>query len=77
MELCHDCLTLGGRIAVWFFVFHVNVTYMKTLLQLGHFGEVFDSRKCKMSLASCDNCKGSGQQEKKDVTILAKSIIKG
>merc|ERR1712241_1036784 len=46
-------------------------------MQLSHFGEVFDSQKCKMSIASCDNCRASGKQEKKDVTVLVKSILKG
>ena len=47
------------------------------MFQLSHFGEVFDSQKCKMSLATCDNCRASGKQEKKDVTVLVKSILKG
>ena len=49
----------------------------QSIFQLGHFGEVFDSRLCKMSLMACDNCKRSATQEKKDVTALAKTTLKG
>ena len=49
----------------------------RRVMQLKHFGEVFDPKKCKMSLATCDNCRDSGRQEKKDLTSLSKSIMKG
>lgn len=54
-----------------------NLTDCRRVMQLSHFGEVFDARLCKMSLNNgCDNCQ-RGAQNRKDVTEFARKLLQG
>lgn len=46
----------------------------RRVLQLQYLGEVFDSRHCKTSGATCDNCR-KGKAEMKDITEFARKLV--
>ena len=51
-----------------------NTHDCRRVLQLQYLGEVFDSRHCKSSVATCDNCR-KGKPEVKDITDFARNLV--